>query len=564
MKTYECGDGKSDDLSTKKRRMFSPPMAPVWETPGSFIIKFTSNHAVWALNQSLLPPPAILITMPTNTSRKPRHGSKTIPASIQIAHIVKGLGDMVPIVGGFVRGIAETASVLFENLEQSKNNKEDMQDLAEEIIEIVKLIHDAGIQASATPEGIKYTSSLQTACLEFQEYLSDVLTQVNEVSRKNGGVRGKIMDVLASRDIKEDIGRHRKAVNDARKNFDSQLSLNILQVSLKTLQVVTSNTGTISRVDEQLSPLRSTPAMTVPAKLATNTTRSPVHRETQITGPSYTVPGGTDPAEEFEELNSGASFGYYVKLCKERLLQLHTFNDTAPLLHAPYMVAWHQSRRVRMIRFSEVGPARAVYNAVSTKWAKILMDRQRSQELLSHGGGRWIEQCKEEVLRRPLFQDSISPSHSWPYIVAFHHQDRVRMIGLSIEGCARVVYDAISTKFAKILMDTRRSEVLASYGISNYTKECREEVRRLDALQSATPLQSASYIVAFHQNTRVRMLGFSEERAARAVYGAVSIHWAKVLMDRRNSGSLASHGYAHYVQQCEEEVLRYDFHEPTQ
>lgn len=60
------------------------------------------------------------------------------------------------------------------------------------------------------------------------------------------------------------------------------------------------------------------------------------------------------------------------------------------------------------------------------------------------------------------------------------------------------------------------------------------------------------------------MLGFSEERAARAVYGAVSIHWAKVLMDRRNSESLASHGYAYYVQQCEEEVLRYDFHEPTQ
>ncbi|SJL17828.1 uncharacterized protein ARMOST_21392 [Armillaria ostoyae] len=228
--------------------------------------------------------------------------------------------------------------------------------------------------------------------------------------------------------------------------------------------------------------------------------------------------GGTDPAEDFEELNSGASFGYYVKLCKERLMQLHTFNDTASSLHAPYTVAWHQSHRVRMIGFSEVP-----------------IDRHRSQELLSHGGGRWIGKCKEEVLRRPLFQDSISPSHSWPYIVAFHHQDRVRMIGLSIEGCARVVYDPISTKFAKILMDTRRSEVLASYGISNYTKECREEVRRLDALQSATPLQSASYIVAFHQNTRVRMLGFSEERAARSVYGAVSIHWAKVLIDRRNS-----------------------------
>ncbi len=33
------------------------------------------------------------------------------------------------------------------------------------------------------------------------------------------------------------------------------------------------------------------------------------------------------------------------------------------------------------------------------------------------------------------------------------------MIGLSIEGSARAVYDAISMEWAKILMDTRRSEV---------------------------------------------------------------------------------------------------------
>lgn len=153
----------------------------------------------------------------------------------------------------------------------------------------------------------------------------------------------------------------------------------MLQVSLKTLQIVTSNTGTISRIDEQLSSLQPTPNVTVPSKIATSNTQSPFNSETQITGPTYQMPGVTDPVEDFEELNSGASFGYCLKLCKERLLQLHTFNSAAPLQHAPYMVAWHQSHRVRMIGFSEVGPARAVYNALSTKWAKILMDRQRSQ-----------------------------------------------------------------------------------------------------------------------------------------------------------------------------------------
>ncbi len=44
-----------------------------------------------------------------------------------------------------------------------------MKDLAGDIIEIVKIIRDAGIQVSAMPEGINYAAGLRTACLEFQE-----------------------------------------------------------------------------------------------------------------------------------------------------------------------------------------------------------------------------------------------------------------------------------------------------------------------------------------------------------------------------------------------------------
>ncbi|KAK0435833.1 hypothetical protein EV421DRAFT_2038952 [Armillaria borealis] len=246
-----------------------------------------------------------------------------------------------------------------------------------------------------------------------------------------------------------------------------------------------------------------------------------------------------------------ASYGstYYVKLCKDRISQLDAFNGNVPLQRASYVVALHQSDRVRMIGFSSEGPARAVYNAIPNDWAKILMDRRRSQDMLSYGGGCWITQCKEEVLRLPLLAEPISPSPSGPYVVAFHQNDCVRMIGLSIEGSARAVYDAISTEWAKNLMDTRGYELLASYGSSYFTKQCEEEARGLDALQSTTSLKTASYIVAFHQNGRVRMLGFSEERAACAVFGAVSDEWAKVLMNRRHSEPLASYGSTCYVRQ---------------
>lgn len=54
-----------------------------------------------------------------NKLLKPRHVSKTIPASIQVAHIVKGIGEMVPVVGNFVKGVVETAGIVLENLEVS-------------------------------------------------------------------------------------------------------------------------------------------------------------------------------------------------------------------------------------------------------------------------------------------------------------------------------------------------------------------------------------------------------------------------------------------------------------
>ncbi len=90
--------------------------------------------------------------------------------------------------------------------------------------------------------------------------------------------------------------------------------------------------------------------------------------------------------------------------------------------------------------------------------AAVVLRRLLWKELLSHGGSLWIEECKKRsyggLHSMILFHHPIS----WPYIVAFHHQDHVRMIGISVEGCAQMVYEVISTKFAKILIDTQRSE----------------------------------------------------------------------------------------------------------
>ncbi|KAK0492628.1 hypothetical protein EDD18DRAFT_1357456 [Armillaria luteobubalina] len=113
----------------------------------AFIIKFTSNNAVWVLNQSLLYPLVILCLEIShrNLARAPKRS--WLQSRLRTSS--KVLVTWCQLLAVWLKGIAETVGVLFENLEQSKNNKEDMQDLADEIIEIVKIINNAGIQASA-------------------------------------------------------------------------------------------------------------------------------------------------------------------------------------------------------------------------------------------------------------------------------------------------------------------------------------------------------------------------------------------------------------------------------
>ncbi|KAK0479466.1 hypothetical protein EDD18DRAFT_1440725 [Armillaria luteobubalina] len=146
---------------------------------------------------------------------------------------------------------------------------------------------------------------------------------------------------------------------------------------------------------------------------------------------------------------------------------------------------------------------------------------QRFEVLARYGGTRWSNQCEEELRQLTAF-DATAPLQIAPYIVAFHHDTRVRMIGLYTSETARAVYDAISMDWAKVVSDREHSKRLASYGEKYYTKLCKYKISELDAFNSNILLKYASYVVAWHQSDRVKMAGFSSEGPARAVYNAVS------------------------------------------
>ncbi|KAK0188303.1 hypothetical protein F5146DRAFT_1139820 [Armillaria mellea] len=77
-------------------------------------------------------------TSSSKTAKKPSGNSKdAITASVEAAKVVVAFGEMVPLVGGFVKGLGGVALVLLTNLEQFVKNKEDVDELAKDIIDVL-------------------------------------------------------------------------------------------------------------------------------------------------------------------------------------------------------------------------------------------------------------------------------------------------------------------------------------------------------------------------------------------------------------------------------------------
>ena len=90
-----------------------------------------------------------------------------------------------------------------------------------------------------------------------------------------------------------------------------------------------------------------------------------------------------------------------------------------------------------------------------------------------------------------------------------------------------------------ILADRRQTTEL--HGQPTYTEQCTNATRQRNKPEVISPLKDSSYVVAFHRNHCVRMLGFSGQDSAMAFYEVLSRRFAKVLTDRPYSRVGISH-----------------------
>ncbi|KAG7442000.1 uncharacterized protein BT62DRAFT_936653 [Guyanagaster necrorhizus] len=153
------------------------------------------------------------------------NSNDAITASLELAKVFVDVGAMVPLVGGFFRGLGGVAVGFLTTLELYQKNKEDVEDLAKDIIDILIIVRDACIKISAVPEGVTYIEDLRKACLEFQEFLSNLTTQVLDIDRSRRGPWKGIRQFITSRNVKEEIDGHRQAMETAKSNLMLSLTL---------------------------------------------------------------------------------------------------------------------------------------------------------------------------------------------------------------------------------------------------------------------------------------------------------------------------------------------------
>ncbi|PBK64336.1 hypothetical protein ARMSODRAFT_470434 [Armillaria solidipes] len=169
---------------------------------------------------------------PTSSSKtaKKRSGNSggAITASAEVAKLAVAVGEMVPLVGGFVKGLGGVALVLLTNLEQFEKNKEDVEELAKDIIDVLIIARDVGIKVSTVAdghEGVTDIEDLRKACSEFQEFLGDLTTQVIDMNRSQKGPWKNIKQFITSRNVKEEINGHRQTMEAAKSKLLLSLTL---------------------------------------------------------------------------------------------------------------------------------------------------------------------------------------------------------------------------------------------------------------------------------------------------------------------------------------------------
>ncbi|PBK92934.1 hypothetical protein ARMGADRAFT_1030399 [Armillaria gallica] len=131
-----------------------------------------------------------------------------IDSCIQAARLTAAAGEMAPFP--FIKGAALCVVVTLENIQRAGQNKSDLQELAERIVNTLVAVRDTVIEHGPTS-----ALHFQKVCVEFQEYLTDLQLKLNNEDMSPRG----IWRFFKAKKISNNIGAFQQQVQAVKEDF---------------------------------------------------------------------------------------------------------------------------------------------------------------------------------------------------------------------------------------------------------------------------------------------------------------------------------------------------------
>ncbi|KAJ7468128.1 hypothetical protein FB451DRAFT_389303 [Mycena latifolia] len=183
-------------------------------------------------------------TPPTSPSRKPnatsfrasKPNSKSDwlgPALLAAKAITAG-AECVPFP--YVKGAFGMIVVLLETVEKAKKNRDDLKELCENSMEIMKIIQD-----QISSHGPTAAEKLKSVCEELESALDIILSEVKNLQGAPKGFQGRLKEMVKSRRITDKISEYQNKVQTLCSNLklvaaiDTNFQVHKIHATLTTI-----------------------------------------------------------------------------------------------------------------------------------------------------------------------------------------------------------------------------------------------------------------------------------------------------------------------------------------
>ncbi|KAJ7452545.1 hypothetical protein FB451DRAFT_1145201 [Mycena latifolia] len=138
--------------------------------------------------------------------------SDWLATSLMTAKAVTAAAECIPFP--YVKGVFGTVVTILETVEKVKKNRDDLKELCDNIMEIIRVV-----QVQLTAHDDTAVVKFKGLCEDLENVLQDVLKAVKELQMKDQGLSGRFKEVLKLGSTADEISGYRTRIQELRLNF---------------------------------------------------------------------------------------------------------------------------------------------------------------------------------------------------------------------------------------------------------------------------------------------------------------------------------------------------------